>query len=415
MKRTGVGLSLPLALATAGGCKWTDFDDLQEDTWVTATGKPSNDAANWGVAIARVTRSGSNATLAVLGANEAVYNDVVIGPGGDANITNEVQLNRMFFTGSLPLEPLLVSSAAGDEASLVTGTADSRITIIRSTGSQVTQIVVNGTTMQPGAATYLVPPGAGGAPQPAQIVVSQGDTVFGGFFENQPNPPPKCKLVDNMAAAVDVRALASYRPMGKTTDDVLVLSAGGKLLAYDGGAAFNGCGTNTQQPVTGLVLDLGFQGAVTGSQILTFEEGTDRFALVQAHSDGNKGHLGLYKIGPTAITAVGTARADAGVKSAAVFQPTTGGKRYAVAGFPAEIVEGVNAGQVLAFELSTTTGIAATPSLTLFDAQPDSNQAFGRSVAALPFNGKQIITVAADNDVFLYFRTSLYEDTREGR
>jgi hypothetical protein len=39
----------------------------------------------------------------------------------------------------------------------------------------------------------------------------------------------------------------------------------------------------------------------------------------------------------------------------------------------------------------------------------------------MPFNGKQVIAVAADNEIFVYFRvqladgTPLYDETRQGR
>ena len=155
-------------------------------------------------------------------------------------------------------------------------------------------------------------------------------------------------------------------------------------MAYDGGTVFNGCGAGTAQPNAGLVADTMFSGASPGSQILTFEDGTDRYALVQAHSDGNKGHLGLYKLEAAAITAVGTPRADPGLRSAAILQPAGRTKRFVVAGFPAAIVEGVAAGQVQVFEVSTTTGVGAAPAMTLHDAQPEANQLFGRAVAALP-------------------------------
>jgi hypothetical protein len=78
-------------------------------------------------------------------------------------------------------------------------------------------------------------------------------------------------------------------------------------------------------------------------------------------------------------------------------------------------VDGTDGGQVQAIEIDLTLGLAATPAMTLFDAQPESDQAFGRGVAELAYNGKKIIAVAADNEVFLYFRTTLYDETREGR
>ena len=37
------------------------------------------------------------------------------------------------------------------------------------------------------------------------------------------------------------------------------------------------------------------------------------------------------------------------------------------------------------------------------------------SVTVMPFDGKPLIVVAADNEVFTYFRTNLYSETRAGR
>ena len=75
----------------------------------------------------------------------------------------------------------------------------------------------------------------------------------------------------------------------------------------------------------------------------------------------------------------------------------------------------MTAGQVLVFEVSPATGLGAAPALTLHDAQPEENESFGRGVAVMQYNGKPVIAVAADNDVFVYFRTSLYAETRQGR
>jgi len=33
----------------------------------------------------------------------------------------------------------------------------------------------------------------------------------------------------------------------------------------------------------------------------------------------------------------------------------------------------------------------------------------------MPFNGEPVTAVAADNEVFVYFRTALYGETRTGR
>jgi hypothetical protein len=74
------------------------------------------------------------------------------------------------------------------------------------------------------------------------------------------------------------------------------------------------------------------------------------------------------------------------------------------------------------FKIAAGGGIESkTPAAKLHDAQPESNQQFGRGIVALPYNGKQVIAVAADNEIFVYFRanqtdgTPLYDETRQGR
>jgi hypothetical protein len=405
----GAGLSL-----AAGGCKWTDFDDLEEDTWVTATPKPDNGAANWGVAISRLTRSGSGATLAVLGATTATYNDLAIGPSGDVNTTTENELNTNFAIGPLALEPLLLTRPDADEVALVTGLEVNRIIVVRAVNGELSSVPVTGLA-QPSGATYLVAPPRGASEMPQmQIMVAQADAVYGAFFASPPTQVSKCALRDEAGMVISIRALGAYRPDGALSDDVLVLTEAGKLLAYPG-AVFNGCGAMTQGPTTGMVRDLMFAGVQTGSQIHVFTDGTATYALVQIHNDTGKGKLGLYKISAASIDEVGAARDIDRLRTVALYQPSTDGKRYVLAGMPTATVEGVDAGQVQVRELDLTTGVAEAPAMTLFDAQPEAKQSFGRSVAALPFNGKNIIAVAADNEVFLYFRTTMYAETREGR
>lgn len=408
----GLGLGLPLA---AGGCMWTEFDDLKAETWVTATGKPDNDSANWGVAITRVARSGSGATLGVLGASEAIYANLEVGPNGDTNTVADLELNTQFAIGNLAVEPLLLSHPSADEAALVTALEANRVAVIRSIAGQLTAFGVTGLA-QPSAATFMTSPPRPGDSGPAtQVLIAQGDTVFGAFFDQTraPNPQTNCKLVDDANAAVAIRALGSYKPSaGATSDDVLVLTDTGKLLAYPG-TVFNGCMT-PQAPKAGHVRDTMFMGAVSGSQIVKVADGDTTHVLVQAHNDSNKGRLALYRISGGAIEEVGAARDIDLLKTATLFEPGDT-KRYVLAGIPQAVVEGVKAGQVQVIEVDLTSGISATPAMTLSDAQPEDNQAFGRGVAALPYNNKQIIAVAADNDVLLYFRTSMYGETREGR
>lgn len=393
-------------------CLWTDFDDLQDDTWVHSTGKPDNAATNWAVAVARVARTGDGGRLAVLGASASLYNDIVIDAAGNVEITSEVELGADFAIGTLAIEPLLLANPAADQAALVTGTGGDAVTTLVSAGGQLTAEQAFGPKI-PSAATFMVPPLMLGGAGPSQTLVAENDTVYGTVFDAGTGfVQPECKLADETGAVFGIRALGAIRD--GMTDDVVVLSDTGKLMMYDGGV-FNGC-VATQAPLTGKVISVGFTGALPGSQVMTFSDDSGQYALVQAHDGDNKGHLALYKIDGAAIVAVGTPITSDRLKTAALLEGIgSPAKRYVAAGFPATVVDGVTAGQVQIFEVSTASGVSGTAAATLHDARPGDNQSFGRGVAAVPFNGKTIVAVAADNDVFLYFRTTLYDETRQGR
>ena len=90
----------------------------------------------------------------------------------------------------------------------------------------------------------------------------------------------------------------------------------------------------------------------------------------------------------------------------AVFGTTT----HVVLGVPDRPVGGVVSGQVEAFALDTGTGmINRTPTLQLNDAQPESGLLFGRAVTTMKFNDKQILVIAANSEVFAYYKTALYD------
>jgi hypothetical protein len=406
--------ALCLPLGAAGGCKWTDFDDLKEDTWVTSTGKPQNAAANWGVAIARLQQGGAGGTLAVLGASEALYSELLIGSSGDFTVTNQLGLRAQLSIGELAPRPLLLARPDAEEVALVTALDATHVVVARAVEGQLTPISVAGPA-QPGGATYLVsPPRPGVDPGPqTQVLVAEGDTIAGAFFDpmTAPDPQPRCALRDDANAAIEIRALGAHRPAGAPFDDIVVLTSTGKLMVYDG-TLFHGC-TGAQGPRPGLVHDVMFTSAQPGSQILPIKD--TPYVLVQMHDLAGRGRLGLYRINAGSIDEIGAPRDIDRLETAALFQPTGDPKQYVLAGMPTAVVESTIAGQVQVLEVDLTAGIAASPAMTLFDAQPQSNQAFGRGVAELPFNDQKIIAVAAENDVFLYFRTSLYGETRDRR
>jgi len=412
---------LVLACVVLGACKWTEFDDISDAAWVVSTQKPDNDSASWAVAIQRVQRSGGGGTLAVLGASEALYSEITFDGGGDDKPGGELNLAQTFAIGNVDVQPILIADPTLDQVALVTKSGAASIAVLSGAGGQLTIHSVFGPE-RPDAATYMIAPGLdGGAPQPAQTLVAQDDRVFGTFFGTPPNPQVKCKLVDG-GVSVNARALGAVRlNAADTTDDVVVWGADGKLLIYDGGIfdgdrggaacpdATPGDGDNTGTSAAPLAgpLAIPFMPE-TGSQILVF----DHFAVLQGHTGNNAGFLALVDLATMQL--VGTPHTETGLKTAALFE--LGGARFVLAGYPSNVVDGTIAGEVLVFPLDTATGIGGSPAATLHDAQPESNQAFGRGVTALPYNGTQVIAVAADNEVFTYFRIDpLYADARQGR
>jgi hypothetical protein len=243
------------------------------------------------------------------------------------------------------------------------------------------------------------------------VLVGSADTLIGGFLLNYPNPPVKCQLVDAANSSVMIRGLGAARfAAAATFDDVVVWgSVGGttgSLFVYPG-SVFNGnppvgtCVGGMAQPIAGSALaTTGFVPA-KGSQIVMVDP-THFLAIGHKDLGVADSFLGFYAISPAgAISAVGLPVTLPDLRTAAVL--TVGTKKYVIAGYPTSIVDNVKAGRVLIFPLDMTAGIDATPAAQLYDSQPEDNQQFGRAVAAMPFNGAEVVAVAADNEIFVYF------------
>jgi len=408
---------LTILALTLGACSWGKFDDLRDEAWVRAVENPDDDSANWAVAIQRGNReSTSGGRLAVFGSSQTLFNELEYkGDGGVEVATNQQKLNSQFGIGNLDPQPIVLADTASDDIALVTKSGTASIAVLHGTNGQLVVSPIFGPDI-PDAAAYMVAPGFGTvpSPQPSQPLVAQGDEVFGTYYTSpEANfQQPRCKLM-NGAAAVPVKALAAYRPAGEPTDDVIVWSGTGELLVYDGDI-FNGnrgtaCSTGMLAAPLASV-DTGFVPA-NGSQIIMVD---NRYALLQGHNDGGAGFLALYDLEAAPSPAVvGTPRSDAGMTNATLLD--LGDQRLVVVGFPTARIDGVSCGQVQAFTLTTTEGVGTAPVLTLYDSEPEEDQSFGRGVAAMRFNGSNIIVVAANNEVFAYFRTSAYADTRTGR
>lgn len=433
-------LGFVLAASSLAACNWTEFDDITNKAWVDSTTKPDVGSSDWAIAIQRGADSGESATsgtLAVIGAGEGSYSELLYSAAGSGNVkTNSLKLKDLAINNLDPA-PILLASPKSAEVALVT-TGDTA-SIVVATGTHtllVHQLFVGTTTLggnagimsTPDAAAYMQPKAFAGAnpmPGPAPIV-AVGDVVMGTIYMLPGGAAqPACRLTDG-GNAIRVRAIAAVpgptpAPGQPQTDDFLVWNgADGKLLKYSGDN-FNGCTTATPLPPTATGMKTPFNPG-HGSQIVRID---DTHVLLQGHQDisqGNMSFLQVYDV--TTLQPVGMPITTEGLRSAAVL--SVGATNYVLAGYPQAAVDvggsSVTGGAVNIHTLSLTQAItSATPSAILHDAQAENNQQFGRAVAVMPYNGQSVIAVAAQNEIFVYFRanlgdgTALYDERRTGK
>lgn len=394
------------AAAALGACKWTEFDDLQNQTWVGSTEKPNVRSSDYGVAIQRGAALTSGGTLVVIGANQPTYSELEYDAKGNAKLTaNTLELNAQFGIGTLDAQPIVLADPTSDDIALIVNGGGSQILVLTGTG----QLNMHNLFVTPSpvdAATYMLPPGS----TVEEPLVASGTVVVGTFYGTVPNPQPTCTLVDS-TTPIAPRALGVVRT--GTTDDVIAwgsaTGAAGKLYRYTGDV-FNGCMPSKDAMAhhdTGFVPE-------RGSQILSIDA---THVLLQGHHEADDNSL-LQVYDATTLMPIGGSVSLPKLRSAAILD--TGTQKYVIAGYPGETVDKVTAGVVRLFPVSAM-GIESAPAALFNDAQPEDNQSFGRAVAAMQFNGTSIIAVAANNEIFMYFRldktdgTALYGETRQGR
>src|SRR5215208_7549465 len=125
-----------LAFATSfvGGCMWTDFDDLADETWVNATEKPDVKSSDYGIAIQRGARAGDGGRLVVLGAGTASYSELVYTGQGESSFPpTAVGLQELYGIPNIGQQPVLIADPTSDNISLIV-TSDNGIAIL--TGAQ---------------------------------------------------------------------------------------------------------------------------------------------------------------------------------------------------------------------------------------------------------------------------------------
>lgn len=401
MRTTLLHASL-LAVALATGCKWTEFDDLENQAWVESIEKPDSEANDWGITLQRGVHpsiDGSGGNFVTLGVGQPLYMELDLDPKGKSSIHNELKLNSQYSIPNLDTVPIVISEPTSHAVAIVTNNAGN-IAIIVFTQTEATPTpiqIFNQTT--PTAATFFKAPGH----TAAETFVAVGDTVFGQVAT--PAPQQLCHLVDDAGTPVMVNGMVNAKVTSQTDDDLVVWSSDGKLYLYPG-STFDGCAT-PQAPIAPVV-DVGFSPMRNAS--MTIIDG--HYVLLGGrHENDAKSRVVLYDLMPATPVVVGNPIDRDGQRAWTFLDRSEG--RYVMVGFPLEPIDGTPAGQVLAYKLSTTTGLDANVEAILHDAQPSGNQAFGRALQTIDFNGSSILVVGAENELFAYFQSPFYGETRQ--
>lgn len=421
-----------VSLALFGACKWTDFDDLETDAWVHSTEKPDSNSADWGIAMVGggsvTTEPGAGDRLVVLGTSQALYTELNYSPDGGADLApTELKLNNQFAIATFEAQPILLKDPNSDEVSAVTG-LNNALVVLSGVHKFDARQIFNPKSSTPAAAAYVVAE-INGAPL-SQLIVAADDTVYGSVSANPPSVQPACQLTQDDSTPVTVRAIGGVRSQtGDTTDNIVVWSSTGKLFVYPSGvftadptvcpvAPGSPSGTpGVATPIAGFTpVDTGFTPMAGMNQLHVLDGRYVILAGRTGETADSKASVSMWDLqanGGLMPTAVGAALERPGQRSSTILQ-IDATKRYLALGFPYDSVQGTtSAGQVALYPLSTSTGIPSTPEgVQLSDAQPDTNELFGRAVGTFSFNGKQILAVGANNEVFAYYRTSLYDDAR---
>lgn len=402
-------LAAVAGVASTGACNWTEFDDLADEAWVRATTTPDDvTSSDFGVAIARIAQGtaaglGSGGKLAVLSTGAPGYSELVYSASGEASGTAAQRLQVQIT--SVGTKPILLSVPDTSEVSAVVP-AGTVTAILTGTGNLKDYQF---DASPPDAAVYL----RAGATVPTMLVAVKG-TVFGTRpSEDEPPPPhPRCELRDSASTGTQLQITALGAVPSGAVDDVLAWAANGKLYRFPS-TVFNACAMQTEIAATTIMHNgMPFLPEV-GAQILPINPATPDLVLLQGHS-GTSGILAVVNV--STMTLVGTTVAVSGLRTATVL--TAGTRRYAVAGAPGASLDGTSSGLVTVHEIAAT-GVSSTAVASLRDAQPEDTQLFGRGLAVMPFNGKDVLAVAADSEIFVYFRVKmasgelLYDETRQ--
>ncbi len=360
----------------ASGCKWSEFDDLADTTWVRSTDDPSIGSRNYAIAIAGVSTSSGGGLLGVISDDTPDFSTIDYAADGTDKVGgNDVKLGQHRIA-ALTDPPLFTTDGAGKIAIAERSTTGGNIAVVYGPATAPVGLEL-AAPASPDAVTFTG----------TDVVVAAGTT----FYTLQTATQVPCASTDASFAAAALAADATT------------------LWVWAKSGAFFGVPISALAPCTGGMLPA--PGNTFSTPDLMPANGArihivGNYAILTAHPPTSRmGEVFVVDLTTLAQTDMYSIE---GLRSSTV--ATFGGTTYLVVGVPDRALDGVVTGQVdlLAFDTATGT-LTKTPAMSLNDADPEAGELFGRDVTTMKFNDQEILVVAANSEVFAYYKTSLYD------
>lgn len=382
-----------VALALTGACKWTDFDDLEETTWVRSTQDPEVGGTEYGIALVGASVGASGGTLAVISDDSPNFSILSYNSAGDVDVgSNPVKLTQQQIS-VLSDNPVFVADASGRIGLVERSAAGGSFVVFTgpATGTQVAFDIAVMTPPAPAPDAAVFVPGVGGA---NDLLFAAGNTLY--TVPAAGGTPIACTGTDNNSMPLTVAAMAA------DASNLWVWTKSGALISFP---------LTALSPCNGGSLPAPGANAFTPAEAFAPGAGSrihikDGYAILTGHpATSTTGHVYVVQLSNLTGALV---KGIAGMRTTVLATFSSG--TYLAVSVPDRNVEGVASGEVDLYELTPATGeLTESTALSLHDAEPESGQQFGRSLATMMFNGNEILVVGAKDEIFAYYKTSLYD------
>ena len=386
------------AAALAAGCNPGDFSDLADQTWVHPTEAPDNlNSDDYGAAVAFAGTSGSGASIAV--AARAPAGIVLLDYDGGGSLDRRFRILSDEVPGvlSLPERPAVAtdpdafSDSAGNVAVAATDGSVPFAVLFTASSFEFPEAIAFGDSGGAPAALAFGRTDAGNAGD-TDLVALVGDQLWLAQDYAGGAAPVACTVsgARNLVIA-DVAAGDGA--------EILLTTANGAALVRGSDVAAATCAP-TEVEIGDGESDFGIALAVgdfDGSGEEDVAIGAPAGNAVYVIENGDVGSPLLID-GPGGSSAFGEALAAGDFDGDGTDELVVGDS-----GFSAE-VSGGGAAHILG-------GGSLDTLATLFDADPEEDQRFGRSVAVARWSGDDdILVIGASEEVFTYFRQPISGD-----